>query len=106
MSSASPLEASTATRVGLALGGARQVEHVALAPQLDAALIADVSPTIGRLPVEGLKERVVVPGVVVDQQQPLGGAATGEGQGVRKARVAPAAVRGVLVLGVLAVVDQ
>ena len=67
---------------------------------------AELLPARRDLAAEAVEEVVGVQRVVVEQQQPLGRDAAGEAERVGQRRVAPAEVRRVLVVGVLAVVDQ
>ena len=83
-----------------------QIKRVTFTAERDRTGAAELRPPLRRFPLQRAKEPVVVPWVVVDEQQSLNAAATAEDQRIRDARVTPAAVRGVLVLGVLAVMDE
>jgi hypothetical protein len=78
-----------------------QIERVTFTAERDRTGAAKLSPALGGFPLDRPKESVVVPWVVVEEQQSLDTAATAEDERIRDARVTPAAVRGVLVLGVI-----
>src|SRR6185503_11987509 len=73
--------------------------HVVRAP-------AQILPASGGLPRERVEEVVAVERVVVEEQKPLGASPPPEHKRVRERGVTPAEVLGVLVVGVLGIMDQ
>jgi hypothetical protein len=71
---------STAPRLGAASGA--KLDYPPLARHLDASLAAKPGPAVDRVCAERLQPGIVVPGVVMEQQQVPGAAATGERKGV------------------------
>ena len=84
----------------------RELDRVPFAAELDPAVPVEISPAIGCLTAQAIEKRIVVPGIVVDEHEPLNPAPAGEEERGRKARVAPATAVGVLALRKLAIVEQ
>ncbi len=62
-----------------------QIERVTFTAERDRTGAAELCPALRGFPLERPKESVVVPWVVVEEQQSLDTAATAEGQRVRDA---------------------
>src|SRR5262249_39780783 len=93
--------------LGADLGRGADLERLALGRHLDRAVgAAQLGPLFLRRLVELVEERVRVERIVVEEHEPLSLDPPREGQGVGEPRVAPADVLGVLLIGVLAVVNQ
>src|SRR3954451_15163283 len=84
-----------------------QLELTALGRELHVLRTpAELLPLLGCPAGEPVEEVVAVERVVVEQEHPRRGHAAAEGECVGQARVSPAQVIAVLVVGVLAVVDK
>src|SRR5881394_127954 len=88
----------------------RRYSHVKLGsldPQLDRARVAAaVDPALARLRFESVELVVGMEWIVVEEDRTLGSGTAGEAERVGDGGVPPAKVVGVLLVGVLAVVDQ